>query len=269
MNSLVANSVDWVVTGFDVLVQTVAHGREGVTIASLSRLPFFALAVSPQQRSIASVRELAGKKIGVTNLGTTDHFLAQYLLRRDGVDPDAVEFVASGPNLYEQLNRGQVEAGMVQEPSLTLIERAGGKVLVNFMRIEEVNRALGGPYQFLALSTRPEVLQSQAETARKLIRGLVNANRWVLGSPGADIVKSMPEELVAGGDVEAFASVLDRYKTDLYPPDGRLSLDPVQRVIDVQTQSGAIDPGSVQAERTFTNQYVDQALAERGLVTAA
>ena len=107
------------------------------------------------------------------------------------------------------------------------------------------------PYQFLALSSRPEVLQSQSATALKLIRGLVNANRWVLGSPGADIVKSMPEELVAGGDVEAFASVLDRYKMDLYPPDGLLQLDPVQRVVDVQTESGAIDPGRVHGHVEF------------------
>lgn len=158
---------------------------------------------------------------------------------------------------------------MVQEPSLTLIERAGGRVLVNFMRLEDVNRALGGPYQFLALSTRSDVLQAQAETARKLIRGLVNANRWVVASPGPDIVKSMPEELVAGGDVDTFAAVLDRYKADLYPRDGRLALDPVQRVIDVQTQSGAIEPGSVQAERLFTNRYVEEALASLELLGAA
>lgn len=269
VNSLVGGSVDWVATGFDVVVQTAARGRDALSIASLSRLPFFALAVSPRERSIASVRDLAGKKIGVGNLGTTDHFLALYLLTREGVDPESVEFVASGPNLYEQLNRGQVEAGMVQEPSLTLIERAGGRVLVNFMRLEDVHRALGGPYQFLALSTRSDVLQAQAETARKLIRGLVNANRWVVASPGPDIVKSMPEELVAGGDVDTFAAVLDRYKADLYPRDARLALDPVQRVIDVQTQSGAIEPGSVQAERLFTNRYVEEALAFPELLGAA
>ena len=269
VNSLVGGSVDWVATGFDVVVQTAARGRDAIAIASLSRLPFFALAVSPREPSITSIKDLAGKKIGVGNLGTTDHFLAQYLLTREGVDPASVEFVASGPNLYEQLNRGQVEAGMVQEPSLTLIERAGGKVLVNFMRLEDVNRAVGGPYQFLALSSRSDVLQAQADTARKLVRGLVNANRWVLASPGPDIVKSMPEELIAGGDVETFAAVLDRYKRDLYPSNALLALDPVQRVIDVQTQSGAIEPGSVQAERLFTNRYVEQALTSLELAGAA
>lgn len=260
-NTLVSGGVDWIVTGFDVVVQTASRGREIVTIASLSRLPFFALAVSPRAQGIASVRDLIGKKIGVGNLGTTDHLLAQYLLAREGVDLSSVEFVASGPNLYEQLNRGQVEAGMVQEPSLTLIERAGGKVLVNLMRLEDANRWLGGPYQFLALSTRPEMLEAQADVARGLVRGLVLANRWVLASPGSEIVKAMPEELVAGGDVDTFATVLDRFKVDLYPNDGRLAAESVERVIQVQAQFGAIEPGSVDPNRIFTNAYVEQAIA--------
>ncbi len=260
-NTLVSGGVDWVVTGFDVIVQTVSRGRDVTTIASLSRLPFFALAVSPREPGIATIRDLVGKKIGVGNLGTTDHLLAQYVLTREGLDLGSVEFVASGPNLYEQLNRGQVEAGMVQEPSLTLIERAGGRVLVNFMRLEDANRWLGGPYQFLALSARPETLDEQRDVALGLIRGLVLANRWVIASPGAEIVKAMPEELVAGGDVDTFAAVLDRFKADLYPNDGKLAADSVQRVIQVQAQFGAIEPGSVDANRIFTNSYVEQAIA--------
>jgi NitT/TauT family transport system substrate-binding protein len=260
-NTLVSGGVDWVVTGFDVVVQTASRGRDMVTIASLSQLPFFALAVSPREPAIATIRDLTGKKVGVGNLGTTDHLLAQYLLTREGVDPSSVEFVASGPNLYEQLNRGQVEAGMVQEPSLTLLERAGGRVLVNFMRLDDANRWLGGPYQFLSLSARPDSLESQEEIARGLIKGLVLANRWVLASPGSEIVKAMPEELVAGGDVDTFASVLDRFKADLYPNDGKLAADSVQRVIQVQQQFGAIEPGSVDANRIYSNNYVDQAIA--------
>jgi NitT/TauT family transport system substrate-binding protein len=130
------------------------------------------------------------------------------------------------------------------------------------MRLDDMNRYLGGPYQFLSLSTRPEVLRTQEDTARALIRGLVNANKWVLGSPGPDIVKSMPEELVAGGDIDTFASALDRYKRDLYPPDGKLAAESIQRVIDIQAQFGAIEPGSVQTDRIFTNQYVEAALAD-------
>lgn len=258
INALLAGSVDFVGTPIDLVVQTVAKGKDAVMLASTSQLPFFALVVGPQQAgSVTNVKGLAGKRIGVGNLGTTDHLMAQYLLVKEGVDPASVEFVASGPNLYEQLSRGQVEAGMVQEPSLTLLERNGGRVLVNFMKLEDTQRALGGPYQFMGLNTRPEVLNTKAETARKLIRGLGSANRWIRANPGEMIVKAIPGELVAGGDVEVFAAALDRYKNDLYPAEGKLVVESVQRVIDVQQQSGALEGATVRPEQVFTNRYVE------------
>jgi NitT/TauT family transport system substrate-binding protein len=258
MNALLAGSVDWVGTPIDLVIQTVAKGKDAIMIASTSRLPFFALVAGPRASNMRSVKDLAGQKIGVGNLGTTDHLMAQYLLTKEGVDPASVEFVALGPNLYEQLARGQVEAGMVQEPSLTLVERAGGRVLVNFMRLEDTQRFLGGPYQFMGLNTRPDVLATKADTGRKLARALARANRWMLENPGAAIVQAAPDELVAGGEVELFAAALDRYKQDLYPADGRLVLDSIQRVIEVQQQSGAIEPGqTVRPDQVFTNQYLE------------
>src|SRR5262249_57428743 len=102
--------------------------------------------------------DLAGKTMGVATLGSTDQLLAQYLLTREGVDPGPVEFVAFGANLYEQLARGQVEAGMVQEPSLSLLARAGGRVLVNFMRLDDARRHLRRPYQLIGPHTPPHAV---------------------------------------------------------------------------------------------------------------
>jgi NitT/TauT family transport system substrate-binding protein len=186
--------------------------------------------------------------------------VAQYLLVKERVDPSSVEFVALGPNVYEQLIRGQVDAAMVQEPSLTLLERGGGRVLVNFMRLEDTQRYLGGPYQFMGIHTRPEVLAAHPDTARKLTRALIRANRWINENPGSAIVEAVPADLVAGGELEVFAAALDRYKRDLYPTDGKLQLDSVERVIDVQRQSGAIEPGqTIRPDQVFTNQYVPEA----------
>jgi len=257
INALLSNSVDWVGTPIDLVIQTVAKGRQAIMIASTSQLPFFALAASPRAPGIRAIKDLAGQKIGVGNLGTTDHLMALYLLQKEGVDPASVEFVALGPNLYEQLLRGQIEAGMVQEPSLTLTERAGGRVLVNFMQLDDTQRFLGGPYQFMGLNTRPDVLEKHPETARKLARALIRASRWILENSGAATVRAAPEDLVAGGDVDLFANTVERYKRDLYPSDGKVVLDSVQRVIDVQQQSGALEPGqTVRPEQVYTNDYV-------------
>lgn len=262
INALLSGSAEFAGSGFDLVVQSVASGRPAVSIASTSRLPFFALAVSPHASFIRSIHDLAGKRIGVGNLATTDHLVARYLLNREGLDPSQVEFVATGPNLFEQLVRGQIEAGMVQEPGLTLLERAGGSVLVNLMKLDDAQKYLGGPYHFMGLHTRPEVLANKPETARGLVRALAKGTRWILDNPGETSVKAAPPELVAGGDVEVFAGAVDRYRKDLYPDSAMFLPELVERVIDVQRQSGAIEPSqTVNADELFTNEFAADSLA--------
>lgn len=221
------------------------------------RLPFFALVVSPGATGINEVKDLAGKKVGINNLGTTEHYLARSLLTRANVDPEKVEFVALGPNLYEQLLQVQVETGLVQESSLTPLLKAGGKGLVNLMDLKESRARLGGAYQFMALNTRSEVHEARTETARMLVRGIVKANRWVIDQPGARIVEAIPKDLVASASVDVFAEVLDKHKFDLNQPDGIIQTDAVQRVIDVRKASVALATDrAISAEDLFTTRLV-------------
>ena len=73
------------------------------------------------------------------------------------------------PNLFEALRRGQIAAGMVQEPALTLIVEDGGKVLFNAMDIADFTRLLAG--------RRPvHGRLDRAEAARR--RGPRRCRRW-------------------------------------------------------------------------------------------
>jgi NitT/TauT family transport system substrate-binding protein len=256
MNALLAESIEWAGTPMDLVVQAWRQGKKPVMLMSTANLPFFAL-VSGPKASVSDLKGLAGKKIGITNLGTTDHLLAQFLLKKAGVDPAQVEFVALGPNLYDLLLRGEVDAGMVQDPALTLLQQNGGKALVNLMSRAESTQHLGGAYQFMGLNTRAEVLEKKPETARKLVRGLVKAQQWIAQNPGAEIVKAAPSELVAGGDLNVFAASLDKFKADLYPTDGVLDERSVNQVIEVQRESGALkDAPPFKATDLFTNALV-------------
>jgi len=257
MNALLSNSIDWIATPMDLVVQAAAQGKNVRMLVSTARLPFFALVSSPKAPDIKDVQHLAGKKIGVAAVGTTDQLLARYLLTKAGVDPDSVEWAVLGPNLYDVLLQGQVEAGMVQEPSLTLLQKAGGKPLVNFMNLKDTEQWRGSAYQFMGLNTLTDILETQADVGGKLVRALVKANQWVLGSPGSRVVDVAPPEIVSGGDIQTFADAIDRYKVDLFPADGKIAVDAVQRVLDVQLSSGALkQDAGVKAEDLFTNKFV-------------
>jgi NitT/TauT family transport system substrate-binding protein len=253
MNALLTNSLEFVGSTMDLAVQGAAKSKKPVMLVSTASQFFGALVAAPKS-GINTLKDLSGKKIGVGSIGDTGYLTLQYLLKQAGVDPKSVEFVALGTNLYDRLLRGEVDAGGVQEPSLTLLQRAGWRVVYNLMNADDAKKYFGGGYQFMGLNTRQEVLTTKAETARKLIRGLVKANQWIRASPGSAIVKNVPGELVAGGDVELFAAIIDARKSDLYPADGLIREGDVQRVIDVQKESGVLTGApSFKATDLFTN----------------
>src|SRR5918996_1218014 len=145
MQALVGGSVDYAGTSFDVALQAYARGAKITRFASTGRLPLFALASAPKTaKEIRSLKDLENHTVGVSGLGNADHILVIHLMKRAGADPDRVRFATLGPNLYDALRLGQVDAGMVQEPALTLITDVGGGVITNIMDIDEANRYLGG-----------------------------------------------------------------------------------------------------------------------------
>ena len=260
ITALLAKQLDFVGTPIDLVVRATDEGKPLVMVTSTSRLPFFALITSPAQAgTVQSIKDLQGKKVGVGTVGSTDDLLLRYLLQKNGLQPDDVETIGLGPNLFEQVMSGQVDAGMVQEPSLTLGTRQGSRVLINFMNLKDTEEQLGGAYQFMGLNTRPDVLEDpkKVEQLRGISRGLIRANQWMLENPGAEIVKFAPEELVAPNRVEVFVAAIDQYKADLYPSDGLLNAESVARVIDVQRQAGLIAADKeFPPEQVFTNEYV-------------
>ncbi len=260
VTALVGKSVDFIGTTMDLVVRSTSEGKPIVMVTSTARLPFFALVTSPgQAASVTTLRDLVGKTIGVGNLGATDHLLLQYLFTQNGIDPRQVTYIALGPNILHALRAGQVTAAMVQEPALTLITRQGGRVLANFMNRQEAEKILGSHYQFMGLITRPDVLTEQKELVRKMVRSIVRANKFIVENSGEAIAQLIPPEMVVGGDRALLAEVLNRYKGELYPADGRIASPDVIRVIETQKASGVLEPAKApDPSKLYTNQFVTE-----------
>ena len=117
---LVGRAVDYAATSLDAALQAYQQGAPILRFCSTGRLPLFALAAAPKS-PVKGLKDLEGKTVGISALGNADHVLLVYLLRKAGADPKRVQYATLGPNLYEALKAGHVEAGMVQEPALTLL----------------------------------------------------------------------------------------------------------------------------------------------------
>ncbi|MBI2080930.1 MAG: ABC transporter substrate-binding protein [candidate division NC10 bacterium] len=260
VTALQGKSVDFIGTTMDLVVKSTAGGKQIVMVASTARLPFFALVAAPGEAGrITGPEHLVGKKVGVGNLGATDHLLVQLFLRKSGIDPEKVSFVALGPNILQTLVNGQVEAAMVQEPALTLATRKGGRLLVNFMDQHQAQSVLGGPYQFMGLITRPDVIAQNPSLVQRMSNAIVKANRFISREPGPAIASLVPESLLVGGDPALMGEILDQFKGHLYPADGRIQAEDVARVVEAQRASGLLPKtGAPGLSLLFTNEFVER-----------
>jgi NitT/TauT family transport system substrate-binding protein len=242
MQALVGGAVDYAGTSFDVALQAFANGAEIRRFASTGRLPLFALATAPRSADdIRDIRALEGRTIGVSGLGNADHVLVMYLMKRAGADLARTRFAAIGTNLFEALRRGQVDAGMVQEPALTLVREAGGRVIFNAMDIEDANRVLGGAFEFMGVAVRAAERDRRLEEMRRLSRALTAGLRDTRDIPIEEVVAALPRELIAGGNWGRLGVMLERYRSSLYPADVRIDREAAQRVVASQREAGVLN----------------------------
>ncbi len=241
MQTLVGGAVDYAGTSLDVALQAFANGAQIRRFASTGRLPLFALATAPARaEQVRTVKDLEGRTVGISGLGNADHALVLFLLKQAGADTARVRFAAIGTNLFEALRRGQVDAGMVQEPALTLVEEAGGRVVFNAMDLADATRELGGAYEFMGVAVRAEERDRRLDEMRRLSAALAAGLRDTRAIPIEEVVAALPRELVAGGDRGRLGIMLERYRGSLFPEDVRIDVDAARRVEQANRVAGLL-----------------------------
>jgi NitT/TauT family transport system substrate-binding protein len=239
LQALNGGAVDYAATSFDAALNAYANGANIARFATTGQLPLFALATSTEGADgITSIADLRGRTIGVAALGTADHALALFLLDQAGISEDEVRFATLGTNLFHALRLGQVDAGMVQEPALSLLEEKGARVLMNGMDLADAEKYLGGPYEFMGVAVRRDEREERLEEMRKLARALKKGLEYVQKAPVADLVDTLPEDLIAGGDREALERSLTKYRQSLYPTEVTMNVEACRRVLDAHLKAG-------------------------------
>jgi NitT/TauT family transport system substrate-binding protein len=246
MQALVGGSVDYAGTSFDVALQAFSKGAKIRRFASTGRLPLFALAVAPKQTAtIQTIKDLEGKTVGVSGLGNADHALMLYLLGHAGADAGTVRFAALGTNLYDALRLGQVDAGMVQEPALTLIIKAGGSELVNAMDIGDATKYLGGSYEFMGVTVRAEERERRLDEMKRLAAALLKGLQETRTISADEVIAALPKSLISGSNVDQLKDIITRYRSSLYPETVTIDVASAERVQRAHISADILKQGAV------------------------
>jgi NitT/TauT family transport system substrate-binding protein len=246
MQALVGGAVDYSATSLDVAVTAFANaGADIRRFAVTGRLPLFAVVTAPKTaNTITTIKALEGKTVGVSALGNADHALTLYLLKQAGGDAGKVRFATMGVNLLEALRQGQIDVGLVQEPALTLVQRAGGRVLMNGMDLEDARNYLGGAFEFMGVAVRTKEIERRRPEMITLTKALGDALKALRRMSGAEIVAAFPKEMTTGLDLKEFGDIIARYRDSLYPETVNIDPDAARRVEQSLAAGGMLKPGA-------------------------
>jgi ABC-type nitrate/sulfonate/bicarbonate transport system substrate-binding protein len=117
-------------------------------------------------------KDLKGKKIGVTGLGSTTYFATRKVAERLGYDPDKDLSILSVGDIWPSLHSGAIEAGLIRPPFTNMAEKMG------MVKIAYVGDALQIPMS--GLVTSDKLIRERPDFVRKFVKGTVRGLNFFL-----------------------------------------------------------------------------------------
>jgi len=151
-------------------VSAAVRGADIRVILAVTDRPSFDLIVQP---NITSVQQLRGKKIGTGGVGSLAEILSRQILIANGVRPEEVAILATGPSYvtYLALKSGAIDAAPLQMPLTFTAQDEGFRKLLD---AGSVYRSVQG-----GLATTKAMLSEQPGLVTKVVRALLRATRLI------------------------------------------------------------------------------------------
>src|SRR5262249_59232073 len=158
LTAVIGGSADVVSGYYDHCVNLAAKNENLQAFVVYDRYPGLVLGVSPKHAGeINSVKDLAGKKVGVSAPGSSTDFFLKFLLAKNSVSPDSVAVIGIGldATAVAAMEQGTVDAAVMTDPTPTLLRAKFSefKILSDTRTQADTLSVFGGEYPGGALYT--------------------------------------------------------------------------------------------------------------------
>lgn len=263
LKAVIGGSADVVSGYFDHCVELAPKKQNLQSFVIYDRFPGFALVVSPKHNdTVKSVKDLAGKKVGVSAPGSSTDFFLKYILSKNGVDPKSVGVigVGLGGSAVAAMEQGTIDAAIMLDPAVTIL---AGKykdlnILSDTRSQKDTLAVFGGEYPGGALYTKASWIESHPKETQALTNAILATLKWIHTHTAEEIVAKMPKEMV-GKDPSLYLAAL-KNTMPMYSETGLMDPKGAKAVLAVFAQSSAeIAKANVDVSKTYTNKFVEAA----------
>jgi NitT/TauT family transport system substrate-binding protein len=269
LKAVLGGSADVVSGYFDHCVNLAAKKQELQAFVVYDRYPGLVLVVSPSHNGeIKSIKDLAGKKVGVSAPGSSTDFFLKYLLKKNGLDPagTSVIGVGLGATAVAAMEQGQIDAAVMLDPSVTVLQGSHQdlRILSDTRTQKDTLAVFGGEYPGGALYSTTAWVTSHGKEVQALTNAIVNTLDWIHSHSAEDIMAKMPPEVV-GKNKELYLAAL-KNTIPMYSETGKMDPKGADAVLAVFSESSPeVAKANVDVSKTYTNKYVEQAKKTTGM----
>ena len=260
--AMLSGTADVCSGAFDRTLLMQAKNQTFKAFVLQARAPQLAFGVSTRSvPTYAAIADLKGKKLGVPALDSTASVMVHLLLRRSGVSPQDVSFVAVGSSVsaVSAMRSGQIDALCNTDPVMTLLEQKGDvKIISETRTLRGTTELFGGAMPSSCLYAPSDFVQKNPNTCQALTHAIVHSLKWLQTAGPGDIIKTVPDSYLLGDRalyLASFNKIRESISIDgLMPEDGPatalnalLRFDPALRLVRIDLS------------KTYTNEFVKRA----------
>lgn len=261
VQAMLGGSADIIGAVYEHTLWLAAEGRATRCFALFINRPGLMLVVAPPARSsVKTIADLRGRNVGVATPGSQSHFFVNYLLERNGVPSAAISAVGIGMGAaaVAAIERGKIDAAAITGSAIAVLQRRHPdlSILANGCTAEGVKELFGlDSYPTHGLLAPDAWLKQNPETARKLVKAVQRANRWVREHSPEQILEKLPSEYRmedAAADIDAIRMTLPMLSTD-----GQITRESAEAVRKVLSSSiEKVRTSNFDISSTYTNEFV-------------
>lgn len=229
-------------------ILSIARGVPIVILANLQSSDNFAVWV-PTKSRIQKPQDLKGAKLGVSRFGGTEHAYGQLVAKQLGLAKE-VQFVSTGgiKESLAVLMTGGID-GVVVTPGQMIDLKFQGRVR-DLLQVQDYQAKPWASYTIVA---RKDFVQNEPDTVRRVVRSILEANRFVMSEEGKPLALAKMKEVNNYSD-EA-AKVI--YDTLDFSKDGKLEREAVKNLTSFMVEYGLMKAAEAPSMDTvFTDQFI-------------
>jgi NitT/TauT family transport system substrate-binding protein len=249
-NAMLSGAADLAGSGGPAVISNILKGGDIIHITAM--VPRFTQSLMVKGE-IKKPEDMAGKKIGVSRLGTVTHFALQTVLDGYGVKNVTILQMGGQPEAFAGLSRGSVDGAVFSPPYNFQLKKQGYHELVSPSDLAKLT-----PFITNGIVARRSVAEKDKDTVIKTIKGTAEAIRMI--QTDKEFTKKAMNKWMPMKDADLVEQSY-RFATENFAKEGMVPEAALRGMVKQMVQSNLADAKMASATPLtayYDNRYVEE-----------